>query len=400
MKLKHLLYVLMLGVVCLPILAQTPTPPPAEPNTVTGSALIVAARPFEETRLADLQLPPGFTIAVFAQDLGNIRMIAVREDGTIYLTRREQRDVIALFDRDGDGINDQKDPLIVASDLSFIHGITIHQDQLYLATDTHVYVADMLENGELSALAPIITDLPDGGQHPNRTLAFDADGFLYITVGSECNACMPTPETAVILRTNADGSEQVVFASGLRNTIGFGWHPMSGEMWGMDHGTDWRGDNTPPEELNRLAQGVHYGWPYCYGGQQVDVFVPADPSAMSKAEFCQTTIAPALEYQAHSAPIGMIFYTGSQFPAEYQDDALIAMRGSWNRREAVGYKIVRLRFDERGQPTAFEDFITGWLIEEGRAHFGRVAGLALLPDGSLLISEDTNGILYRVSYNG
>ncbi len=222
--------------------------------------------------------------------------------------------------------------------------------------------------------------------------------MLYITVGSTCNACDETSDqAATIQRANLDGSGRVTFTEGLRNTIGFGWHPVSGEMWGMDHGTDWRGDNLPPEELNVLLEGGKYGWPLCFADRRVDVYLPAEPQGTTKEAYCPATFGLVLFYTAHSAPIGMQFYTADQFPAAYRNDAFIAMRGSWNRNPPSGYKIARLRFDDDGTPLGFEDFLTGFLIEGSTSHFGRLAGLTTAADGSLLVSEDTNGIIYRIS---
>jgi glucose/arabinose dehydrogenase len=169
----------------------------------------------------------------------------------------------------------------------------------------------------------------------------------------------------------------------------------------MDHGSDDRGDEQPPEELNHLMPEMHYGWPWCYADQQPDLYLPAPPPAgMGLQPFCQTTVAPVLTYTAHSAPIGMVFYTADQFPAEYANDAFVVMRGSWNREPPSGYEVVRLHFDDSGQPVEFESFLTGFLIEEQLANLGRMAGLAVASDGSLLISEDQNGVIFRVSYTG
>lgn len=152
--------------------------------------------------------------------------------------------------------------------------------------------------------------------------------------------------------------------------------------------------------MNRIEIGNNYGWPYCYANRQVDPYLAGNPPGMTKAEFCAQSVGPVLTYQAHSAPIGMVFYTGEQFPEEYRNDAFVAMRGSWNRTEPVGYKVVHVDFDESGQPVAINDFVTGWLLEEEVAHFGRLAGLLGLQDGSLLLSEDTNGVIYRIAYTG
>jgi glucose/arabinose dehydrogenase len=167
----------------------------------------------------------------------------------------------------------------------------------------------------------------------------------------------------------------------------------------MDHGSDWRGDDQPPEELNRILDGRDYGWPFCFGDRQPDPYLSAEPARLTTAGHCRRSEPPVLTYQAHSAPIALVFYTGGQFPAEYRNDAFVAMRGSWNREPPTGYKVVRLRF-QGGAPQGFEDFLTGFLIEEGRAHFGRPAGLAVARDGALLLSDDTNGVIYRVTHGG
>lgn len=369
-----------------------PTPPPP----ITGTNVEPERRSATPERIAGLQAMAGFTITVFAQDLGNVRMMAQADDGTIYVTRRGQGDVLALRDEDGDGQADGE-PITAAAGLTAVHGIVIQGDQIYLAQPNTVTVGSLVGDGTIADIQPYVTGLPDAGQHGNRTMAFGPDGLLYVSVGSLCNACMNLdPESATLLQVQPTGV-YTIFAEGLRNTIGWGWHPETGEMWGMDHGSDWRGDDQPPEELNRLVAGGNYGWPYCYANKQVDPYLAGNPPAMTKAEFCAQSIGPVLTYQAHSAPIGMVFYTGDLFPEEYRNDAFVAMRGSWNRSEPVGYKVVHVDFDEAGQPVAINDFVTGWLLEEEVAQFGRLAGLLVLPDGSLLLSEDTNGVIYRIA---
>jgi glucose/arabinose dehydrogenase len=281
--------------------------------------------------------------------------------------------------------------------LPLVHGIVFRGAQVYLATPNQVLRASVDEEGDFGAPDVIIDDLPDGGQHPLRTLAISPDDRLFISVGSTCDACADSnPENATLLVAALDGSTRSIFATGLRNTIGFGWHPVTNELWGMDHGSDWRGNDTPPEELNAITQGTDYGWPYCYGDRIVDPVIQ-DPPEGTKAAYCAGTTGPVLSTQAHNAPIGLTFYAGTGFPSDYRDDAFIAMHGSWNRLPPTGYKIVRLVF-ENGIPQRFEDFVTGFLIEDGAATFGRPAGIAIAPDGSLLFSDDTSGAIYRVRY--
>lgn len=384
------------------VLTAMEVPPPAAPTPpppVTGNNIQPEIRSATPERIASLQAPEGFEISVFGEGLGSVRMMAEADDGTLYVTRRGEGDVLALRDEDGDGMTDE--PMIAASDLPSVHGIIIEGEAIYLATPMTIYLGSLAADGMIEGLEPIVTDLPEAGQHGNRTMAFGEDGMLYVSVGSPCNACgFVNPEYATILQIDLASGERTVYAAGLRNTIGWGWHPETGEFWGMDHGSDWRGDDQPPEELNLIEAGNNYGWPFCYADQQVDPYLAVPPQGMTKAEFCAQSTSPVLTYQAHSAPIGMVFYTGDQFPEEYQNDAFVAMRGSWNRQEPVGYKVVHVDFDEEGQPVAIDDFITGWLLEEEVAHFGRVAGLLVLSDGSLLLSEDTNGVIYKISYTG
>ncbi|NJO03878.1 MAG: sorbosone dehydrogenase family protein, partial [Bacteroidia bacterium] len=192
-----------------------------------------------------------------------------------------------------------------------------------------------------------------------------------------------------------DGSDTTVFARGLRNTIGFDWHPDTGELYGMDHGIDWLGDEEQKEELNLLTENAHYGWPFIYGDGKAN---PADqPENMSYEEFSEKVTMPLLLYNAHAAPLDMIFYQGEQFLEEYRQDAFITMHGSWNRSEPVGYNIVRLRF-ENNQPVEFEEFVTGFLVDNNTSHFGRVCGITTHPDGSLLVTDDHNGVIYRIAY--
>lgn len=349
-----------------------------------------------EQQMRALKLPPGFQVNVFAKDLGNARMLAVTGEGVVLVTRPADGKVTALQDKNGDGVAEiRKD---VVPDLKEVHGIAIRSGQIYLATPRQVYRGALDPDGSVQRLQKIGDELPEGGQHSRRTLGIDDNDQLYISVGSTCNNCEEdNPEHATLLRSKSDGSGRTVFAKGLRNTLGFGWHPQTRELWGMDHGSDQRGDDLPPEELNRLVQGADYGWPFCHSNNVVDAQA-GNPKQGTKQEHCAKARPPALMYQAHSAPIALAFYTGSQFPAEYRNDAFVAMHGSWNRKPATGYKVVQIHF-QNGKPADFKDFLTGFLSSDGSKQFGRPAGIAIAKDGALLMSDDSQGIIYRVSYS-
>ncbi len=393
-----------------PAEARIPTPqvPPtqAQVRAVTAENNLVrpAKREFSEEFLRQLSVRPGFGINVFAQGLTNPRVLAVRPDGSVYVTEREAGRVTLLRDTNADGRVDQQTPVLtgLGQKEAGVHGLALRGDQLYLVTVKQLYVADIRSDGSLGTPRELLGDLPDGGQHNNRTLAFGPDGALYLSVGSTCNACPESnPEHATLLRIDPATGSRSVFARGLRNTIGFAWHPSTGQLWGMDHGSDSRGDDFPPEELNLLEQGGDYGWPFCAGKQEVDPFINSEPPGdLARPDHCARTKPSTLEYQGHSAPMTFVFYSGSHFPAEFRNDAFLALRGSWNRNPPTGYKLVRVRFDPQGRPLGFEDFVSGWLLDNGRAHFGRLVGTAVAVDGSLLLTDDANGVIYRISHSG
>jgi glucose/arabinose dehydrogenase len=355
--------------------------------------------PFDQDKLDALTLPAGFAINVYRSGLGQARMLGVHGEH-VYVTQPMQGNVLRLIDADQDGSAEAEE--VVASGLPMIHGITFYEDFVYLADVKHVYRATVAADGSFAA-APValIDDLPDGGQHPLRTLGIGPDELLYISVGSDCDACVETnPEHATILQSplaGAPASGRTIYARGLRNTIGFGWHPVTDELWGMDHGSDFRGDDLPPEELNAIQSGGDYGWPYCYADRRPDPIID-DPPDRTKAEYCAETLAPVLLNQAHEAPIGLVFYQGGSFPEQYVNGAFVALHGSWNRDPATGYEVAFIRF-EAGVPQSIEPFVTGFLASDAKSTFGRPAGINVAPDGSLLFTDDSNGIVYRVQYD-
>jgi len=354
----------------------------------------VAATP---ERIRALKAPPGFTVKAFATGLKNARIIAVAPNGNIYVSRRDQGDVLLLKDADNDGRADGA-PVTVANRAG-AHGLAIRDNKLYLVTAKELFVADIQGDGRLGELKMLVGDLPDAGQHANRTMAFGPDGMLYLSVGSTCNACNESNvENATLLRVSPDGKSRTIFASGLRNLIGFAWHPRTGELWGFDHGIDFLGDDVQPEEINKIELGKQYGWPHVYGAGEI--YPQSTPQGeITKEKWKQRSTPMVLGYTAHAAPMQWVFGAGSAFPADYQGDAFVTMRGSWNRAPASGYEIVRVRFQD-GQARSVEPFVTGFLTDGGKTHIARPVGLAMAKDGALLMADDANGVIYRIAYTG
>jgi glucose/arabinose dehydrogenase len=376
-----------------PLLAQKGQPA-KEVVTANVTTHFPQHEDFDESLVSRIKVPDGYSVAVAAQGLGKPRMMAFTDDGTLYVTRRDQGDVLQLKDTDDDGTFDALHTVVTK--FPGVHGIAIHNGDMYLISNRVLKRGKILQDGSIEDPATLIGDLPDGGQHGNRTIAFGPDGMLYITVGSDCNDCNESnPEHATILVAKPDGTARRIFARGLRNTIGIDWHPQTKELWGADNGTDWRGEEIPPEELNKIVEGGHYGWPFIYGDKQPDP-TREEPIGTTKVEFAKKTESPFMMFPAHGAPINFIFLDGAKsFPTDVQDDALISFHGSWNRKNPEGFKVKLIHF-ENGVPKSEEDFFSGFLSADGKSRFGRPAGLAVSPKGALYISDDTNGIIYSV----
>ncbi|UFA49790.1 sorbosone dehydrogenase family protein [Deinococcus radiophilus] len=389
-----------------PVPQPRPLPAPEPAVTVTATRFEPVALGFSADQLERLTVPEGFEISVMATGLGNARMMHVMDDGGIYLTRRAQGDIWYLRDRNGDGQFSALERRKVAENLSKVHGLDVKDGKLYAVGEKTIWVMDLRENGSLSTPRVFADGFPDAGQHPARGLRWGPDGYLYASFGSTNNdAPTQNPEEATTLRIRPDGQWREVYARGLRHTIGFDFQPMTGQLFGMDQGSDWHGDNIPPEELNRLQRGENYGWPFCYGTDATpDPYTNSSqiPGRITKAEYCAETTGSELNYDAHAAAIGMQFYTGEQFPTEYQGDAFVAFRGSWNRSEPSGYEIARVVFNAQNEPERIEPFVTGFVFPEDGTwkQFGRVAGVATYTDGSLLFTDDQSGVIYRVQYEG
>lgn len=353
----------------------------------------------DDTLTGLIKAPDGFKVEVFARDLINPRMLAVSQAGILYASRRSVGDVIMLKDEDGDG---KSESAVTVASRPGMHGIAIDGNTAFLVTIHDVYTAPIKADGTFGPLKRIINDLPDAGQHANRTLGIGPDDMLYISSGSTCNECQEdNPENAALLRASKDGKSRTIFASGLRNTIGFDWEPTSGALYGVDHGIDWLGDEVQIEELNLLQQGKKYGWPYVYGQSGLNPHIDP-PEGISLEDWAKQSTEPQLGYTPHSAPMQMAFYDGNAFPEDYRGDAFIAMRGSWNRRPPSGYEVVRIDF-ENGKPVAFERFLEGFLLQQENGKYGylgRLTGVAVGMDGALFVADDSNGIVYRVHYEG
>lgn len=340
-----------------------------------------------------ISLPPGFRIELFAR-VPNARAMALGADNTVYVGSRGAGKVHAVrFDAGYRAIQ----PLLVAEGLPMPAGVAYRNGALYVSAVDRVLRFDDIEQ-QLSRLpgerprATVVRDtFPGETHHGWKFIAFGPDGKLYVPVGAPCNICEPDPDRyANILRMEADGSNLEVFARGVRNSVGFDWHPQTKELWFTDNGRDWLGDDSPPDELNHAPRaGLHFGYPYCHGSKL------ADPE-FGRKRACADFTPPAQNLGPHVAALGMRFYTGTMFPPEYRNQILIAEHGSWNRSSKIGYRITLVRL-EGNRAASYEPFATGWL--RGEAAWGRPADVLVLRDGSLLVSDDHAGALYRITYS-
>ncbi|MDD2904121.1 MAG: PQQ-dependent sugar dehydrogenase [Syntrophales bacterium] len=343
-----------------------------------------------------LKLPPGFSIAIFAQGLGNPRVLLQDPGGTLIASIPGQGRVVALPDKNQDGIADKV--IIVARGLQRPHGMIFRREdgktRLYIAEVEQLAVYDYDGRNFKASGKKKILDLPGAGRHWTRTMAFLPDGRLLISVGSSCDTCLEKDwRHAKVLVANPDGSNLKVFASGLRNAVFMALHPLTKQVWVTEMGRDFLGDNLPPDEINILAEGKDYGWPYCYGNRVHDS--QFDPQGTKKA-FCKQTVPAYIDLPAHSAPLGLAFFPETGWPQDYRHNLLVAFHGSWNRSVPTGYKVVRIKLDDKGNYLGTEDFITGWLTPKGA--LGRPADILIKNNGEMYISDDKAGVVYRVVF--
>lgn len=345
--------------------------------------------------LASIRLPSGFAISMYADDVPGARSLTLSPAGIVYVGTREGGDgsVYAVVDGDRDGTADRV--VTIARGLRQPNGVAWRDGSLYVAEFNRIVryagidrLATSGEGLDDPPLAIVVRSLPDTDHHEWRYIAFGPDGKLYVGLGAPCNVCAPEAPLAGIARMNADGSEFEAFASGVRNTVGFDWHPGTGELWFTDNGRDQLGDDVPSDELNRAPRaGLHFGFPFCHQGD-----VP-DPE-LGEGRSCADFEPPALNLGAHVAALGMRFYDGAMFPPEYGGRIFIAQHGSWNRSSKVGYRVVSVRL-ESGRAVAVEPFAHGWL--QGEEAWGRPVDVLVMPDGALLVSDDHAGAIYRIT---
>ena len=361
------------------------------------TALLIAAVVWlrgcgQPRRLGALSLPRGFAIALYADSVPDARSLALGDRGTVFVGTRSGT-VYAVVDTNHDAKADEVIPLLRGLDTP--NGVAFRSGALYVALVSRILRYDSIEHRLRRPPPPVVlTDrLPSEEHHGWRYIAFGPDGWLYIGSGAPCNVCDPPGELfATILRMRPrKGADLHVFARGVRNSVGFDWHPRTRELWFTDNGRDWLGPDEPPDELNRAPViGVHFGFPYCHGGTIVD-------AEFGAGHRCANYIPPERALGAHVAALGMRFYTGTMFPEDYRGQILIAEHGSWNRLIPVGYRISLVRL-ENGRPVSYTPFAKGWL--RGGSAWGRPVDVMVMPDGALLVSDDKAGVIYRISYGG
>jgi len=339
--------------------------------------------------LANVKLPPGFKLEVYADNVPSARSMAMGAKGTLFVgTRRTQ--VYAVSGRPGSG--EKPTVRVIAQKLNLPNGVAFRDGALYVAEISRILRYDAIESSLDNVAQPKVVrdDFPKDGHHGWKYIAFGPDGKLYVPIGAPCNIC-DKPDYAVITRMNPDGSDREVFARGIRNTVGFTWHPTTKQLWFTDNGRDHLGEDVPPCELNNAPRaGLDFGFPYCHGK---DI---KDPEFGSLGD-CSKITPPVQTLGAHVAPLGVKFYTGSVFPQAYRNRVFIAEHGSWNRKEKNGYRITTVTLNGN-KAVKYEPFITGF--NRGDEVFGRPVDLLMLEDGSFLISDDQAGAIYRLSYTG
>ena len=345
--------------------------------------------PASEIPVSSFKLPPGFTAEIWATGMPGARAMVRGQDGKIYIGTRGIGRVYEVTDSGA-----QRTSRVVVDKLVQPSGVAFNSGSLYVMAINKVLRFDGIENNP--SVQPVdmtaAFKLPKEQHHNWKYIAFGPDGKLYVPFGAPCNICVPGEEYAQIRRYNADGTSMEVIARGVRNTVGFDWHPVTKELWFTDHGRDWMGDDGPEDELNRIPRtGANFGFPYCHANGIADKDIKKDQP-------CDNVVLPMQTMGPHAAVMGVHFYTGNMFPAEYKNALFVARRGSWNRTTKFGYDVVTVRADADGKNPKVTPFMTGFLNPSTDAFSGRPTYLLQLPDGSLLVSDEQLGAIYRISY--
>jgi glucose/arabinose dehydrogenase len=343
--------------------------------------------------LDKIKLPAGFKIDVFAE-VEDARSLAVSPAGVVYVGNRDKDKVYALQDTDGDFKADKK--WVIASGLNTPNGVAFKDGDLYVAEINRILKFPGVESKLNNPGKPTVINesYPTDTHHGWKYIAFGPDGKLYVPVGAPCNICESKDEIyASITRLNADGTGREIFAKGIRNSVGFTWHPDSKELWFTDNGRDMMGDDVPNCELNRAPKaGLHFGYPYCHEGSI------KDPEFGSKRA-CSEFVAPVQKMGPHVAPLGLKFYTGTMFPASYKNQLIVARHGSWNRTKKSGHDLALVKIKDN-KSEGLESFANGWLDDATQKVWGRPVDVLVLPDGSMLVSDDFANVVYRITYKG
>lgn len=366
---------------------------PVEATLVAEEGGEPALSDYQKTLPLDkIKLPAGFKIEVYAE-VNNARSMAMSPSGVLYVGNRDGDKVYAVKDTDGDLKADKR--WTIASGLNMPNGVAFKDGDLYVAEVSRILKFPAIESKLANPPAPIVLNdqYPTETHHGWKYIAFGPDGKLYVPVGAPCNICESKDEIyASLTRINPDGSGREIFAKGIRNTVGFTWHPQTKELWFTDNGRDMLGDDIPPCELNRAPQaGMHFGYPYCHGG------TIKDPEFGNKRP-CSDFTVPAQNLGPHTAPLGLKFYTGSMFPEQYRSQLFIAEHGSWNRSKKIGYRVSLVNVENNSKSTGYETFASGWLDDATQKVWGRPVDVLILNDGSMLVSDDQANVIYRISY--
>ena len=343
--------------------------------------------PLEKLHLAQLKLPQDFKVEVYASGIANARSLRLGDKGTVFVSNRQLDKVYAILDRNG-----KREVKVIASGLDRPNGLAFHNGALYIGEGAKISKLENIEDRLDNPPQPVVIydDLPNHQSHGWKFIAVGPDGKLYINVGAPCNICIPPEENAQIRRINLDGTGTEIFARGVRNSVGFDWHPATKEFYFTDNGRDWLSEDLPEDELNRVTKaGQHFGFPYCHQGNFTD-------REFGWGRSCEEFVTPVALLGPHSAALGMRFYTGKMFPDAYRNAIFIARHGSWNRTKKIGGDVIVVKLNKDGTVKSQEEFLTGFL--RNNEYRGRPVDVEILKDGSLLVSDDYAGAVYRVTY--